>query len=423
VRVCLLVPELGRSGGAQTIRALARDLERSEDFEVDVRVTDPRAPEHSGPALAEAAYDVAVATWWETVGDLWRVPAARRAVLLQSIESRFYEERHFVERLAAEEVLALPLAYLPIGRWMLELVAELRPDAQRELVPVGIDKSVFAARERPPRSGPLRVLIDGQPSMWFKGVSEAVACVRAMEEPAEPTVVAGDPADAGDVHGARVVGGLDPAGMANLYAESDVLVKLSRVEGLGLGPVEAAHLGTPSVVAPYTGHDEHVAHGRNGLVVGFDDEPGTARALDRLAREPGLLARLSEGALASASDWPSAEDATAAFAAALRRVADAPAPDPDPALAALGRARRRRLELTREYVRQAGAQLEQAEGRGDWLANALDEARAMVEDLNASIRDLEELVAAKDQQIADIRSERAYRAAAAVRRIVRRRDR
>ncbi|MEA2309828.1 MAG: hypothetical protein QOI65_2114 [Thermoleophilaceae bacterium] len=423
MRVCLLVPELGRSGGAQTIRSLVRTLDEHEGIEVDVLVTDPRAAGRSELPDGGPEYDVAVATWWETAADLWRVRAARRAVLLQSVESRFYEERHFVERLAAEEVLALPVAFLPIARWMCDVLAELRPDARCELVPPGIDKAVFAPRERRPREGPLRVLVDGQPSMWFKGVREAVASVRAMEEPAELTVVAGDPGDAGDLDGARVVGGLDPGGMASLYAESDVLIKLSRVEGLGLGPLEAAHVGTPSVVAPYTGHDEYLAHGRNGLVVGFDDEPGTARALDRLARDPELLARLSEGALASSSDWPSAGDSGAAFAAALRRVAEAPAPDPDRALAALALAHRRRLELTREHLRQAGAELEQARGQRDWFHTALEEARAMVEELNASMRDLEAVVAAKDRQIADIRGERAYRAAAAVRRVVRRRDR
>lgn len=420
MRVCLLVPELGRSGGAQTIRSLAAGLEASEGFDVDLLVTDLRAAGGATALDDRAPYDVAVATWWETSVDLSRVPAARRAVLLQSIESRFYEEHEFVERLDAAEVLALPVAYLAVARWMRALVADLRPDARCDLVPVGIDKDAFSPRERPTRDGPLRVLVDGQPSMWFKGVSEALAAVGAMAEPAEITVVAGDPAAAGEVEGARVVGGLDAEGMASLYAANDVLVKLSRVEGLGLGPVEAAHVGTPSVVTPYTGHEEHVEHGRNGLVVGYDDQPGTARALDRLARDPELLARLSEGALASARDWPSAGETTRAFAAALQAIAAAPAPDPDPALAALALTRRRRLELTREHVRQAGALLQQTQERRDWYDVALGEAREHVEELGAAMRELEELVAAKDRQIADIRSERAYRAAAALRRVVRR---
>jgi glycosyltransferase involved in cell wall biosynthesis len=416
VRICFLVPELGRSGGAETIRSYARLLEERAGFQVELVQTDAE-PIQGG----RDPYDVAIATWWGTAAHLWRVPARRRAVLLQSIESRFYEERHFFERLAAEEVLSLPVAFVTVAGWMRELLGELRPDAPCEVVRPGIDKSAFCPRDRPPREGPLRVLVEGQPSMWFKGVHEAVACVRAMSEPAELTVVAGDPADAGEVEAARVVGGLDPAGMADLYAANDVLVKLSRVESLGLAPIEAAHVGTPAVVTPYTGHDEHVVHARNALVVGLDDEPGTVRALDRLAHDASLLATLSEGALDTAREWPSADAAADSFADALRSIAERAAPDPEPALRDIARARLRRLELTREHVRQAEAALERAEGERDWLRRALEEAKDHVEELGAAMRGLEGIVAQKDRLIEDIRSERAYRAAVAVRRALLRR--
>ena len=398
MRVCLLVGELGRSGGAATIRAYADGLRRRGD-QADL------LPVDALPAGAEP-YDVAIATWWPTALELWRVPARRRALFLQSVESRFYEERHWFERLAAEEVLALPVSFVTVAGWIRDLLDELRPDADCDVVRGGVDKDVFE-RDRAPRDGgPLRVLIEGQPSMWFKGVHEALAAVRGMSEPVEATVVAGQPEDAGDL-GARVVGGLDPGGMAHLYAEHDVLVKLSRVESLGLSPIEAAHAGTPSVVTPYTGHDEFVAHGVNGLVVGFDDEPGTARALDRLARDGDLLARLSEGARDAARSWPSQADAAEAFAAAVEGIAERPAPDPDAAFAALALASRRRLEVTREHARQDG-----------WFRDAFADATKHIGELNAAQRDLEAILSAKDRQIEEIRSERAYRAAAALRRFL-----
>src|SRR5919206_419577 len=83
----------------------------------------------------------------------------------------------------------------------------------------------------------------------------------------------------------RLVGDLDAPGMAALYRESDVLLKLSRTEGLGLPPLEAAAVGTPSVVTPYGGHPDWLRHGGNGVQVGFDDLDGTAAWLDLLARE------------------------------------------------------------------------------------------------------------------------------------------
>jgi glycosyltransferase involved in cell wall biosynthesis len=398
VKVAFLVGELGRSGGAATIRSYADGL-RERGFEVDTLAVGALPPNGDH-------YDVAIATWWPTAFHLWDVSAGRRVVFLQSVESRFYEERHWFERLAAEEVLALPVSFVTVARWMQELLAEIRPDVDRALVRGGVDKEVFE-REHAPREGPLRVLVEGQPSMWFKGVPEALAAVRAMREPAKVTVVAGEPDDAGEL-GARVVGGFDPEGMARLYAEHDVIVKLSRVESLGLGPIEAAHAGTPAVVTPYTGHDEFVVHGRNGLVVGFDDEPGTVRALDALARDGELLARLSGGAREAARAWPSPADAADAFAEALRAIArERPAPDAEASFAALALASRRRLELTREHARQES-----------WYREAFEDATAHIGELGAAMRDLEAVVAAKDRQIESIRSERAYRAAAAVRRLL-----
>ncbi len=403
--------------------AYGRALDARDDFEVDRLFTDPRVE----PALPHVLdrrepYDVALATWWSTADHLWDVPAARRAIFIQSIESRFYEERHFYERFGAEAPLFLPVAFVTVAGWIRDLLAELRPDAPCEVVRGGIDKSVFAPGRRDFGDGPLRVLVEGQPTLWFKGVAQAVRCVRAMREPAELTVVAADPDRSGGLEDVRVVGDLDPQGMAELYARHDVLLKLSRVESLGLGPIEAAHVGTPSVVTPYTGHEEYLENGRNGLVVGFDDEPGTTRALDRLARDRGLLRRLSEGALESARRWPSADEAVDAFAAALRGIAERPAPDPEPALAVLALARRRWLELTREHVRQAEVEVQRAEGERDWFRHAFDEAREHIDGLNAAMRDLERLLADKDRLVDEIRSERAYRAAVAVRRVLLRRD-
>ena len=95
--------------------------------------------------------------------------------------------------------------------------------------------------------------------------------------------------------------------MARLYAETDVVLKLSRVEGMFGPPLEGFHRGATCVVTPVTGHDEYVEHGWNGLVVDWDDPRGTARMLDLLARDRALLHFLRTNALATARGWPSWE--------------------------------------------------------------------------------------------------------------------
>jgi hypothetical protein len=128
----------------------------------------------------------------------------------------------------------------------------------------------------------------------------------------------------------RTIGPLSQAELASAYAESDVLLKLSRVEGMFGPPLEAFHMGATCVVSAVTGHEEYVEHGENGLVVEWDDPRGTARALDLLARDRALLQRLRTGALASARAWPSWDQQAELMAAALHEVARR---DPPPATA------------------------------------------------------------------------------------------
>ena len=372
MRVCFLLHELGRAGGMGVVAGHADRL-RARGWDAEVVLADE---------VDDRQWDFALATWWETAEALWRVNARRRGVFLQSLEERFYGEDELMQRLGAASVLGLPVDYVTIGSWMRDVLAELRPDARCAVVRNGIDKDVFAP---PPlggaavrRDGPLRVLVEGNPGMWLKAIPEAVAAVQAMSEPFELT---------------RAEGGLDPAGMARLYADHDVLLKLSRVEGVALPPIEAMHVGTPCVVTPHTGHDEYVVHRENGIVAGFDDPGAATAALDELARDRDLLARLSGGALRTAAEWPSAEQSTDTLAAALEELAAAPDPEVAPALAALHARQRLSIELGR-------AQL----GELEWNRGAYEHER--------------EAVARVQAELDEVRSERAYQTAARARSIV-----
>ena len=409
MRVGFLLPGLRPSGGMGVVLDHARRLQATGRFDAELIVTggdDSLPAEISGVPVrglddaGSQAYDLAVATWWETAAALYDVAAARRCVLLQSIEHRFYEEGGLFERIGAASVLGLPVDFIAVAGWMRDLVAELRPDAACEVVLNGIDKSVFSPRSRPPAAGPLRVLVEGQPSLWFKGVQDAVRAVRGMHEPARLTVACLDPTQAAGLDADAVVGGLAPEGMAELYAETDVLVKLARVEGLGLAPLEAFHVGVPCVLTPYTGHEEYARHGENALLVGFDDGPGTSAALDRLARDRDLLLRLGEGALATASAWPSAEAASRSFADALEVIVEREPPSDAAALA----------HLHRTLAFHAGAGRHRV-AAGDW-------ARALLPELHASRDECAELLAGAEARLAAITGSRSYKARAAVRRVL-----
>jgi glycosyltransferase involved in cell wall biosynthesis len=247
---------------------------------------------------------------------------------------------------------------IAVSGYLHDVAAALRPGVRCHLVTNGLDRAVFGRRaaERGEGGGPLRILIEGQPGMALKGVDDALAAVVEMREGAEVTLVSLEAPSSSDFRAHRIVGGLDAPAMADLYASSDVLLKLSRSEGLGLPPLEAAAAGTPSVVTPYGGHADWLRHGDNGVLVGFDDPAGAGAWLDALARDRELLGRLGDGARETAAAWPTVEESADGMAEALRAIAAGDGADRAESVRASARALARGLGTGRvEHDAVAGA--------------------------------------------------------------------
>jgi glycosyltransferase involved in cell wall biosynthesis len=340
VKVAFLVNDLQLSGGVGVVVQHARQLSTIDGWDVTlVLVREEEGPSWHGyehlphlhvrsreQALCER-YDVAVATWWETTFTLFELSAERYAYFVQSLEDRFYRHDE-AERLGAGLTLDLPVAFITEARWIVDTLAGLRPDAPCHLVRNGIDKDVFAPPERAPinTDDPLRVLVEGSPVAWFKHVHEAIHAAAAMREPHHVTVVCGDRTALGEVVADEVVGPLSHREMADLYGRTDVVLKLSSVEGMFGPPLEGFHRGATCVVTPVTGHDEYVEHGWNGLLTDWDDLRGTARQLDLLARDRELLQFLRANALETARAWPSWEQSSQFMAGALLKIRREPPP-------------------------------------------------------------------------------------------------
>ena len=330
MRVAFVVNDLQLSGGVGVIVEHARQLTRRHGFAVDLVLAraqdDPDwrfrglddIPVHGMDVARASHYDVAVATWWETVGPALELPAHRHAYFVQSLEDRFYRPDE-AQRLAAAITHELPMPVITEARWIAETLEALTPQRRCLLVRNGVAKDVFASPPAPPLRAdePLRILVEGNPHVWFKGVPEALEAASAMRAPRHVTVIT---AARGLAGADEVVGPLSQAELARRYADSDVVLKLSRVEGMFGPPLEGFHMGATCVVSAVTGHDEYVEHGENGLVVDWDDPRGTGRALDLLAVDRALLHRLRWGALATARGWPSWEQQGTVMAAALREV-------------------------------------------------------------------------------------------------------
>jgi glycosyltransferase involved in cell wall biosynthesis len=319
VKIAFLVNDLQLSGGVGVVAQHARRLSAIQGWDVTlVLVREQEEPswheyEHlphlhvrSRQQALDEHFDIAVATWWETTFTLFELSAERYVHFVQSLEDRFYQYDE-AERLGAGLTLDLPVAFITEARWIADTLSGLRPDAPCWLVRNGIDKEIFAPLERAPinTDGPLRVLIEGSPRAWFKHVHDAIDAASAMHEPHHVTVVCGDREALGDVAADEVVGPLSHREMAVLYERTDVVLKLSSVEGMFGPPLEGFHRGATCVVTPVTGHEEYIEHGWNGLLTDWEDLRGTARQLDLLARDRELLCFLRANALQTARAWPS----------------------------------------------------------------------------------------------------------------------
>ncbi len=341
MRVAFLLKDLQLSGGVGVIITHARNLAAEHGFDVSLVTTDAQddpnweyehLPHIHVMTLNEALgeeFDIAISTWWETAYSLFLLRAKRYASFVQSIEDRFYQPHESIERLSARMTLDLPVAFITEASWIADTLGELRPDASVHLVRNGIDKQVFAPIEsvEPNTDEPLRVLIEGSPESWYKGIGNAINSVKAMKEPKRLTLVCPNRIGLAPEDAALAIGPLSQTELAAIYSNTDVLVKLSRVEGMYGPPLEGFHRGATCVTTEVTGHDEYIEHGVNALITDWDDERGTAAQLDLLARDRELLARLRRGALATAREWPGWQESSSKFAAALHQVADEPAPD------------------------------------------------------------------------------------------------
>jgi glycosyltransferase involved in cell wall biosynthesis len=341
LRVAFLLQDLQLAGGVGVVVEHGSQLATRHGFDVTLALTRTQnEPDWSFRGLdtlhvvpieqaRDQSYDVAIATWWETTSHLFDVDAERHAWFVQSLEDRFYE-RGQPQRVGAGLTQALPVQFITEASWIAHTLEQLQPGARVFYVRNGIPKDVFlppgevAAR----LDGPLRVLVEGHRGVPFKGVDDAVNAVSAMSEPHHLTLVLPDRAPGEEPPADRVLGPVSQTELAGLYEEADVLLKLSRVEGMSGPPLEAFHCGATCVVTPVTGHDEYVVHGWNGLVCEWDDLRGTARQLDLLARNRRYLHFLRRNALRTARGWPSSEQSSMFMAAALRTIRRLPPADP-----------------------------------------------------------------------------------------------
>jgi glycosyltransferase involved in cell wall biosynthesis len=109
--------------------------------------------------------------------------------------------------------------------------------------------------------------------------------------------------------------------IANILAGLDIFTLCSHLEGLGSSVMDAMHCGLPVVATRAGGIPELIADGVDGLLVGVREPAALAGALQRLAADPALRARLGAQARETARLRFGSATMVAAYQDLYRRLA------------------------------------------------------------------------------------------------------
>lgn len=331
--LCFLIGSLDIGGGTYIILQHALEAHRQGDRVVLAPLFPPTAETTDWhPALAELpiasidelgdhTFDMVIATWWRTAYEVHRLRARRYVYFVQSIESRFYAptQPHFAD--LATATYDLPMSMITISPWEQSYLA-LEHGKPAFLAPNGIDKSRFnpfgprfADRDR----DKLRVLIEGPIDVPMKEVPETIEAVRSSKADEIWLLTSSDIDRYPGVD--RVFSRVPIDVTPGVYRGCDVLVKLSRVEGMFGPPLEMMACGGTAIVWDVTGHEDFVVHDRNALVVATGDYESVVTEVNNLVADRDLADRLTAGALRTAAAWPTWEESSATFHRWLRLLA------------------------------------------------------------------------------------------------------
>ncbi len=269
--------------------------------------------------LDHVKFDIAIATWWRTFFNLWKVNASYYLYFVQSIESRFYPLDEIALRSIVEATYELEIGYITECNW----ISRYLLDIYNHHVPVvlnGIDKSLFNETgdrivERDEEK--IRVLLEGPIDIPFKNVPNTINLV---SHSSIDDVWLLTPSRVEEVKGVnRVFSKIPLQCTPTVYRSCDVLIKLSYVEGMFGPPLEMFHCGGTCIVYDVTGHDEYVKHSENGIVVKTNDEEKVISYLNELKTNRSLLNRLQQNALNTAKDWPDWKTSNDIFESAIEK--------------------------------------------------------------------------------------------------------
>lgn len=269
-------------------------------------------------------FDFLFATWWLTFFELWRFESRIYGYFNQSLESRFHSESRL--KLLNRLTYSLPLLFVTEAKWLEEFIRLMQPQAEVVRIPNGLSEQFFPRVSEPPRpASALRVLVEGPWGFPFKGLAEAFGVLDQARRdfPFEVgwlTSHSGGVLPAVGGEPVKIFEKLPISEVRRVLREFDVLLKLSRVEGVFGPPLEMFSQGGTAICSAVSGSDEYMMHGRNCLLVDRLNERRAVRYLALLNEDRKYLDQLRRGGLETARQAPDWSTSAALLASALEKL-------------------------------------------------------------------------------------------------------
>jgi len=334
IKIAILLGSPDISGGTYVIFKHALALQQygyqitiitEHPFDINRLNWFPQAKQLRFISLKDAAsqlYDLCLATWWKTVFFLPQIQTRKSAYFVQSIESKFCQPSERQLKEIIDFTYQLPFYFLTEAHWIQRYLQEIHHQSAL-LALNGIDKTVFKpSGETVDRSRPLgpRILVEGALGVFFKQTEAAIDVANKSGCRdiwlLTPTKIDKFPGTT------RTFSQIPFAKVSSIMRSCDLILKLSKVEGMFGPPLEMMHCGGTAVTFDVTGYDEYLKDGINSLVYPMDNFAAVIDGLSKLLKDPSYLSILKNNALNTAKKWPDWSISSSQFIKNIQTILD-----------------------------------------------------------------------------------------------------
>ena len=262
--------------------------------------------------IIDSQYDILVATLYTTFLDVLKnYKTKRRLYLVQSYETLFYLYGD-KSRMTAEKTYttAYNVEYITISKWCERWLKE-KYNKNPKYAPNGLDLNAFKEHKRDLKKTKIRIIIEGDNSLFFKNVDESFRIIELLDKTKyEIWYMSYGAKPKSWYHFDKFLYKIPYEKVGKIYAQCDILIKSSFLESFSYPPLEMMATGGYSIVVANDGNIEYLKDGKNCLFYKLGDPESAVRCIEKLISDENLQQYLYENGLATAKkrDWKNCKE-------------------------------------------------------------------------------------------------------------------